>query len=101
MMSDRRRTPRYELGTPLAAAVMPMQDVMVESFSGNRLVVISISTHAVDEELMVYLAMPHGLASHRAKVVSSTPVSVAGKLSCRLELRVDAADPLSGEERHS
>jgi hypothetical protein len=95
-MSDRRRTPRYVLGTPLAGDAMPMQDVIVELFSANRLVVRSLTSHTLDEELMIHLAMPDGLASHRAKVISSTPISVAGTLCFRLELRVDAR-----EERHS
>jgi len=91
-MTDRRRTPRYVLETPLAGHAMPMQDVMVEHFSGDRLVVVSLDKHVVDDDLLVYLTMPHGLERYRAKVVSSTPVSVGGKLCSRLELLIAAVD---------
>ena len=90
-MSDRRRTPRYVLEQPLGGDAMPMQDVMVEDFSDDRLVVVSLDTHAVDDELLVYLSMPTGLERYRATVTSSTRVSVGGKLCCRLELHVVAA----------
>jgi hypothetical protein len=91
-MTDRRRTPRYVLDQPLAGHAMPMQDVMVEEFSGDRLVVVSLDKHAVDDDLLVYLSMPHGLERYRAKVTSSTPVSVGGKLCSRLELLIGAVD---------
>ena len=97
-MSDRRRTPRYVLSTPLEGELMPMQDVMVELFCANRLVVRSLSGHAPDEELMIHIAMPDGLASHRATVVSSTPISVAGTVCFRLELQVDALKSHAREE---
>ena len=87
-MTDRRRTPRYVLENPLAGDAMPMQDVMVEDFSGDRLVVFSLDNHVVDDDLLVYLSMPHGLERFRATVASSTRVSMGGKLWCRLELRV-------------
>lgn len=91
-MTDRRRTPRYVLERPIAADAMPMQDVMVEDFCDDRLVVVSLDTHAVDEDLLVYLSMPNGLERYHAKVTSSTRVSVGGKLCCRLELLVAPAD---------
>lgn len=99
-MSDRRRTPRYVLGTPLAGDALPMQDVVVESFSGTRLVVIAQSARAAHEELMIHLSMSDGLASHRAIVMSSNPVSVAGTVCFRLELRVDALKRVAGEQRN-
>jgi hypothetical protein len=98
-MTDRRRAPRYVLQLPLAGDAMPMQDVVVKTFSGNRLVVMSSSAYAQDEELMVHIAMPNGLASHRATVMSSEPSSVTGTLCFRLELRLDEAESLSSEER--
>jgi len=91
-MIDRRRTPRYVLETPLAGHAMPMQDVMVEDFSDDRLVVVSLDTHAVDDDLLVYLSMPNGLERYRATVTSSTPAAVGGKLCCRLELRITPID---------
>ncbi|HEV8316836.1 MAG TPA: hypothetical protein VGQ10_05480 [Vicinamibacterales bacterium] len=97
-MSDRRRTPRYVLGSPLAGEVLPMQDVMVESLIGTRLVVIASSAPAVEEELMIHLAMSDGLTSHRATLLSSSPISVAGTVSFRLELRLDEAIPLMGKD---
>jgi hypothetical protein len=99
-MSDRRRTPRYVLEQPLAGDAMPMQDVMVEEFSGDRLVVVSLDTHAVDEDLLVYLSMPHGVERYRAKVTASTPVSVGGQLCSRLELLMAAIDGASAETAH-
>ena len=100
-MTDRRRTPRYVLEQPLAAHAMPMQDVMVEEFTGDRLVVVSLDKHVVDDDLLVYLSMPHGLERYRAKVTSSTPVSVGGKLCSRLELLIGALDrDEAGERTH-
>lgn len=99
-MPDRRRTPRYVLDNPLAGHALPMQDVMVESLAGSRLVVISQSAPAVHEELMIHLAMPDGLASHRATVTSSDAISVAGTVCFRLELRVDAVSRISREEHN-
>jgi hypothetical protein len=99
-MPDRRRTPRYVLRLPLAGDALPMQDVMVESLSGTRLVVISQSAPAAHEELMIHLSMPDGLASHPAIVTSSNPISVAGTVCFRLELRVEALNWVSGEERN-
>ena len=97
-MSDRRRTPRYVLGTPLAGDALPMQDVMVESLVGTRLVVIAPSAPTAEEELMIHLAMSDGLTSHRATLLSSSPISVAGTVSFRLELRLDEAIPLMGKD---
>ena len=97
-MTDRRRAPRYTLDTPLVGDAMPMQDVTVERFSGDRLVVISLSTHTADDEVMIHISTPDGLASHRARVISSHPTSVAGTLCFRLELRVDGAHPPTREE---
>ena len=97
-MADRRRTPRYVLSTPLAGDAMPMQDVMVESMEGTRLVVIASSAPAVDEELMIHLAMSDGLMSHRATLLSSSPVAIAGTVSFRLELRLDQAVPDAGKD---
>jgi len=98
-MTDRRRTPRYVLEQPLPGHAMPMQDVIVEEFSGDRLVVVSLDRHVVDEDLLVYLSMPHGVERYRAKVTSSTPVSVGGKLCSRLELLVGALDNDESRER--
>jgi hypothetical protein len=77
---------------------MPMHDVVVESSSGNGLVVLSLATHHIDEELIVYLAMPHGVDNHFVAVTSSAPVFVAGTLCCRLGLRVHAATLLPREK---
>jgi hypothetical protein len=68
---------------------MPMQDVFVEQLSGERLVVISQSAHAPAEELVIHVAMPDGLSTYRARVVSSKPISVAGVVSFRIELSLD------------
>jgi hypothetical protein len=100
-MTDRRRTPRYILKTPLAADAMPMQDVMLERRTSDRLTVIAPSSHAADEELMIHITTADGLVTHRTAVVSSNPVSIAGTLSFRLELRVlDAPEPPSDGRIH-
>jgi hypothetical protein len=69
---------------------MPMEDVTVEQYSGERIVVISRSAPGADEELVIHLAACGGLQSRTATVVSSTPVSVAGALCFRIELRMEA-----------
>lgn len=89
-MSDRRRSQRYILGTPLTGDVMPMHDVVIERFAGNHAIVISSSTHAVDEYLMIHVSTGSGLESHRARVVSSTATSTAGALRYRIELDVES-----------
>jgi hypothetical protein len=99
-MTDRRRTPRYVLGTPLSADVMPMHDVTVELFSATRVIVVSSAAHGIGEELTIHVAGMDGPVSHPARVVSCSPVSAAGTLSFRLELEVEE-DESSGmpEER--
>ena len=80
-----------------------MQDVTVERFSGDRVIVVSSAAHAIGEELMIHMAHADGAASRAARVVTCRPVSVAGKLSYRLELQIDAdqwcKSPRSLEER--
>ena len=88
-MTDRRRTPRYILDAPLRGEAMPMEDVTIESYSPDRLVVVSPSAPRLDEELMVHLTTAYGLESRRAAVVASAPVSVAGALCYRVELYLD------------
>lgn len=100
-MSDRRRTPRYVLSTPLAGDALPMQDVMVESLSGTRLVVIAPSAPTVEEEVMVHLTLSDGVASHRATLMSSRPISVAGTVCFRLELRIDDVNHVAREDAAS
>ena len=87
-MTDRRRTPRYVLETPLHGNAMPMEDVTVEQFSEGRAVVIAPSAHQPEEEMVIHLTTAEGLRSHEAKVVSSSPVSFGGSLCFRVELRV-------------
>lgn len=87
-MSDRRRAPRYVLDSPLRGQARPMQDAVVEHFFGDRLVVIAPSSRRPSEELRVHLAMPAGTTSYTAQVIDSSPVSVEGIVSFRLELRV-------------
>jgi hypothetical protein len=94
-MADRRRTPRYVLDTPLRADAMPMEDVTIEEFSGDQLVVISPSAHESQEDVMIHMTTGQGLTSHTARVMSSRPVSVAGTLCFRVELRVAGGRPLS------
>ncbi len=94
-MLDRRRTQRYVLGTPLSGDIMPMHDVVIERFDGDRVTLLSPSPHAVDEELMIHVATSSGLESHRTRVISSTPTSSGGTLQYRIELTIDP----EGKER--
>ena len=87
-MSDRRRAPRYVLTTPLQGQARPMQDAVVEQFSGDRLVVISSTARRAHDELMVHLSTSDGVTTYPARVIASSPVSVDGTMSFRLELRV-------------
>jgi hypothetical protein len=98
-MSERRRAPRYVLNTPLQGVAMPMQDAVVEQFSGDHLVVIAPSARPPEEELMVHLATPAGLSTHAAHVRSSTPITMGGTVSFRLELQVEPAAAPRDEER--
>jgi hypothetical protein len=95
-MTDRRRTSRYVLGSPLPGNAMPMEDVTVERCSDARVVVISPSAHRIDEPLVIHMRTADGLQSHHTHVVSASPVTVAGALCFRLELHIDS-DPGQGE----
>ena len=97
-MRDRRRTTRYVLGEPLRGDAMPMEDVTVEKIAGERVVVISPSAHALDEQLMIHMTTADGLQSLPARVVASNPISVGGALCFRVELRVDEERPPSRGE---
>ena len=87
-MADRRRAPRYILHTPLRGQARPMQDAVVEQFTGDRLVVIAPSARRPYEEVLVHLATRNGTASYTAQVVDSRPVTLEGTVNFRLELRV-------------
>ena len=97
-MSDRRRAPRYVLTTPLQGQARPMQDAVVEQFSGDRLVVISSAARRPNDELMVHLTTPEGVATYPARVIASSPVSVEGTMNFRLELRVSGSP--AAEQEH-
>jgi hypothetical protein len=86
-MTDRRRTPRYVLGPPLRGEAMPMEDVTIESYALDRMVVVSPSLHRVEDELMVHVTTATGLTSRRGTVLSSTAVSRDGVLCYRIEMR--------------
>ena len=92
-MLERRRSPRYELAEAIPGEAMPMQDVIVERYAGDRLVVIAHDNPARDEQLMIHMTTTEGLASHRAEVVASHPIAVAGSLCYRLELQIGPAEP--------
>lgn len=96
-MTDRRRTPRYVLGTPLSGDALPMEDVTIEDYSPGRMVVICASPHLADEELMIHVTTSNGLHSSDARVLASTPVSMAGALCYRVTLRVNEDPRVSGE----
>ena len=60
-MSDRRRTQRYVLGTPLTGDIMPMHDVVIEKLDGERVTVLSPSAHDDSEDLMIHVSTSSGL----------------------------------------
>ena len=93
-MSDRRRAPRYVLNTPLHADARPMQDAVVEEFSGQHLVVIAPTSRRVYEDVLVHLATPQGVVSYNAQVIESTAVSLEGTVHFRLTLRVSNPRPV-------
>ena len=64
----------------------------MERFSNGQAVVISLSAHQPDEELVIHMASREGLRSHSATVVSSSPVSFGGGLRFRIELCVKEDD---------
>lgn len=66
----------------------------MELLSGTRLIVIASSTPGVEEELVIHLATSDGLTSHRATLISSSPISVSGNVSFRLELRLEDLTPV-------
>ena len=90
-MTDRRRTPRYVLSTPLPADAAPMHDVTVEQFAKGRAVVIAPLAHQRGDALVMHVTTRVGLRSHPATVLSSSPVTFGGALQFRVELRVDEA----------
>jgi len=95
-LTDRRRSPRYQLISPLRSDALPLQDVMVQQLSGDQLTVISRSAHCVDDTLVVHMETPLGKPiSHAARVVSSTPVVISGVISFRVELALTDTRPLS------
>ena len=96
-MSDRRRAPRYVLTTPLQGQARPMQDAVVEQFSGDRLIVISSTARRPHDELMVHMSTPDGVATYPARVIASSPVSVDGTMHFRLELRVSGSPVVEQE----
>ena len=98
-MLERRRTPRYELGEALAGDAMPMQDVVVERYAADRLIVIAHSAPTLHEQLMIHMATSNGLASHRAEIIASHPITVAGALCYRLELQLGPAEAPRGPWR--
>ncbi|HET9467840.1 MAG TPA: hypothetical protein VFO48_05490 [Vicinamibacterales bacterium] len=98
-MSDRRRTQRYVLGTPLTGDIMPMQDVVIERLEGTRVTVLSPSAHTADEDVMIHVSTSHGLESHRTKVISSTATSSGGSLQYRLELAVHGENDVEDHRR--
>lgn len=92
-MGDRRRTPRHVLSTPVPADVMALQDATVERVDDDRVTVIAPARHDVDDELIVHLPTGKGVVSHRARVLTSEPVSVAGVVHFRLELALEPPSP--------
>jgi hypothetical protein len=75
-----------------------MQDAVVEEFSGDRLVVRSSATRRPHDELMVHLSTADGVATYPARVIASSPVSVEGTMSFRIELRVSGSPAVEDEQ---
>jgi hypothetical protein len=93
-MSDRRRTQRFVLGSPLAAEVMSMQDVVVERLSGDLITIVSLTPHEPGQQMIIHLHTSDDPQSHRATVLSSTPIAVGASVQFRVELRMA---PQTGE----
>lgn len=90
-VSDRRRATRHVFSTPLRSDVMLIEDVTVEQFVGDRLVVTSSTAHRIDDAVMVHLIKAETPSSVAATVVSNQTVFVGGAVCFRVELRIAAA----------
>ena len=97
-MSDRRRTQRFVLGSPLPAEVMSMQDVVVERIAGDLVTIVSLTPHEPGHQMVIQLPTPAGPQGHRTTVLSSTPISVGGSVQFRVELRLA---PQTSEDSNS
>jgi hypothetical protein len=98
-MIDRRRTPRYVLAAPLRGEAMPMEDVTIDEYTRDRLVVTTRTGHRADDELMVHVTTARGVESRRGRVVSSSPASVSGRLCYRVELQLCDRDGADTDQR--
>jgi hypothetical protein len=87
-MSDRRRTQRFVLGSPIPAEAISMQDVVVERIAGDLVTIVSLTPHEPGHETLIHVPAPGGPRGHRATVLSSTPISVGASVQFRVELRV-------------
>jgi hypothetical protein len=68
---------------------MCMQDVVVERIEDDRITIISLTAHEPGAHTLINFSTPSGMKSHRASVLSSTPIAVGASVQFRVELRVD------------
>jgi hypothetical protein len=93
---DRRRSPRYVFFAPVDAQAHAVYEAVVESWSGNRAVVMT--THAAtrgDDVMIRCRSLTKELTTCAARVLSSTPVAGDdGTMPFRLMLSVAERAPV-------
>ena len=94
-MSDRRRTQRFDVGPPLKCDVMSMQNVVVERIDDDIVTIVSLTALEPRQHVVVHVTTSNGLQSHRANVLSSTPIAVGASVQFRVELHMLTASKRS------
>jgi hypothetical protein len=88
-MTDRRRTPRYNLSRSTKAEINLLQDVSIQSAVGDDVVVLASKFPESRGRLLMEVVRSDGeVASLDAEIVDSAPVVEAGTVRFRLQLRV-------------
>ena len=88
-MTDRRRAPRYNLCRSITAEIKLLQDVSIQSASGDNVVVLASKFPEDCTSVLMEMVQPDGnVASLPAEILRTAPVLDSGVVRFRLELRV-------------
>jgi hypothetical protein len=91
-MPDRRRFPRFLFVGPLDGNIRTVSDCVVETWDGDRAVLLTAHPARQGETYVMQLHSSTGETStHSVRVVSSTPVEGGGTTRFRLHLSHNAA----------
>jgi hypothetical protein len=93
VMTDRRRQARAVFLAPAQAHIEIVNDAIVESWSHNRLVVITTRSASVGDQFVMQTNSQGGLQSWEATVVSCEPVISESPLRHRLSLSLTPPPP--------